>query len=98
MNNDDIRRFLLAHRRIMSDAELAEIAGVTKAAINQFINKIDRPDGGNKFRITQLHRALGLEVTTMRTFKPAEQEWHQAEKREWRLEEWTLQRPQPRRR
>ena len=74
MNNDDIRAFLLRHRRIMTDEEFGEIAGISGQAVGQFINKSCGRTDGNTFRTNKIHEALGLKVesVTYRTFKPKE--------------------------
>ena len=74
MDNDDLRDFLLRHRKIMSDSELARAIGCTPQALSQFI----RGDGrthGNHFRVGALHQALGLEPESrvVRTWKPKEE-------------------------
>ena len=96
MNNDDIRRFLLRHRRIMPDTELAKIAGCSEQAIGQFISKSGNRTDGLKFQVNRIHRALGLEVETKvertRTFSPKPLEWQDGETR---LQAWTLTRPKP---
>ena len=102
MNNDDIRRFLLRHRRIMPDVELAKIAGVSKEAVGQFINKSGKRTDGAKFRINRIHQALGLEVKVEvkveRTFSPKDHVLVAAAPQPARVEDWTLTRPKPRRR
>jgi hypothetical protein len=97
VTNDDIRRFLLAHRKIMPDVELAKIAGCSPAAIGQFINKSDgRTDGASYFRVNKIHQVLGLRVE--RTYAPEPISWSQGEPMPRRVEVWTLARPRPPRR
>lgn len=75
MNNNDIRRFLLRHRRIMTDGEFGEIAGISGQAVSQFINRSGGRTDGMTFRVCKIHEALGLKVesVTYRTFKPKQE-------------------------
>lgn len=81
----------------MSDVELARIAGVSKEAIGQFINKTDRQGGGLRFRINKIHEALGLEVKVERTFAPKVLPLSDTTRRTRTVEDWTLARPRPNR-
>ena len=74
MDNDDLRDFLLRHRKIMSDTELAREIGCTPQALGRFITRSERTHG-NHFRVATLHQALGLEPESrvVRTWKPKEE-------------------------
>jgi hypothetical protein len=97
VTNDDIRRFLLAHRKIMPDVELAKIAGCSAANIGQYINRRGgRTDGETYLHVNKIHKALGLKVE--RKYVPEEVAWSQGAPLPRRVEVWTLARPRPPRR